>query len=94
MKNQITIKDKQGNIETVDLIAYFKIKSTNKNYVFYTKNEVVQNGLIKIYVIEVGGNNTISDDEWMNLKKVMQGMITNTTLPDVEVLSTDGVIEC
>ena len=67
----------------VILISYFKMKSTGKSYVFYTKNESVQNGLVKIYAIEVGGNNTISEEEWGTLKKLMQSMITNAPLPDI-----------
>lgn len=92
--NQVTIKDRQGQSEVVDLLSYFRIKSTNKNYVFYTKNETIQNGLIKIYGIEVGGNNTITDEEWLNLKKIMQNMITNVQNPDIEILTTNGVIQC
>ncbi len=93
MKNQVTIIDKQGQSENVELISYFKIKSTGKSYVFYSKNETVQNGLIKMYALEVNGG-TINEDDWNNLKRIMQGMITGSEIADIEVLTTDGVIRC
>ena len=56
----------------VNLICYFT-GNNGKNYLFYTKNETVQDGLIKMYVAsEVG---SISDDEWTSLKKDMQQII-------------------
>jgi len=80
MNNQITIIDRNNQSIVVDLICYFS--NYNKKYVFYSKNETVQDGLIKMYVAEenVGLTNDISQDEWNNLKKVMQGIITGNTL--------------
>ena len=64
-----------GQQINVDLIAYFS--SNNKNYLFYTKNESVQDGLVKMYVASqnMGMAESINDEEWTNLKKIMQGII-------------------
>lgn len=78
MNNQ-TILDKNNQSMTVDLICYFN--SNGKKYAFYNKNETVQDGLIKMYVAEenTGLSNDITQDEWNNLKKIMQGIITGNT---------------
>ena len=67
--------NENGQTISVDLVAYFSYE--NSNYIFYTKNETVQDGLIKMYVAKenINGNETISDDEWTNIKKIMQNII-------------------
>ena len=65
-----------GMNENVDLICYFT-GNNGKNYLFYTKNETVQDGLIKMYVASETGN--VSDDEWTLLKKDMQQIIMGTS---------------
>ena len=72
--NNVNVIENNQQI-SVNLIAYFS--DNNINYLFYTKNETVQDGLIKMYVAKenLGTNATITDDEWTNLKKIMQGII-------------------
>ncbi len=68
----VNIIESNGMNTNVNLICYFT-GNKGKNYLFYTKNETVQDGLIKMYVAsEVG---SISDDEWTSLKKDMQQII-------------------
>ena len=68
----VNIIESNGMNTNVNLICYFT-GNDGKNYLFYTKNETVQDGLIKMYVAsEVG---SISDDEWTSLKKDMQQII-------------------
>ena len=64
-----------GQTINVNLVAYFNYN--DKKYVFYTKNETVQDGLIKMYVAKEnnGINEAITDDEWTSIKKVMQNII-------------------
>ena len=73
--NNVNIIESNGVQSTVNLINYFS--DNGKNYIFYTKNETVQGGLIKIYVASqnMGVTESINDDEWTNLKKVMQSII-------------------
>lgn len=65
-----------GMNENVDLICYFT-GNNGKSYLFYTKNETVQDGLIKMYVASETGS--VSDDEWALLKKDMQQIIMGTS---------------
>ena len=76
MNSQVTVLDRNGQPMNVELICYFS--NGTKKYAFYTKNETVQDGLIKMYVAEEnsGLSNDITPDEWNNLKKIMQGIIT------------------
>lgn len=75
--NQVTVIDRNGQSMTVELVTYFKNKKNNKNYIIYTKNEVVQDGLVKLYIAEedsgVLGN--ISQEEWNDLKLIMRDII-------------------
>ena len=79
MNSQVTVLDRNGQPMNIELICYFS--NGTKKYVFYTKNETVQDGLIKMYVAEEnsGLSNDITPDEWSNLKKIMQGIITGGT---------------
>lgn len=76
MNSQVTVLDRNGQPMNIELICYFS--SGSKKYAFYTKNELVQDGLIKMYVAEenVGLSSDITPDEWNDLKKIMQGIIT------------------
>lgn len=68
----VNIIESNGMNTNVNLICYFT-GNNGKNYLFYTKNETVQDGLVKMYVAsEVG---SIRDDEWTSLKKNMQQII-------------------
>lgn len=78
----IEIKLPSGEINKVELISYFELINTGKKYLFYTKNETVENNLIKMYVTEVIPAGTMinvadkmADDEWTNLKNIMKSIL-------------------
>ena len=75
MNSQVTVLDRNGQPMNIELISYFS--NGTKKYVFYTKNETVQDGLIKMYVAEEnnGVATEISPDEWNDLKLIMQNII-------------------
>ena len=77
MNNQITVIDNQNQQINVDCICYFLNNKNNKKYLFYTKNEIVQDGLVKMYVAEEnnGVATEITTDEWNDLKLIMQDII-------------------
>ena len=77
MNNQITVIDRTGQSIQVELLTYFKNKKNNKNYIIYTKNEVVQDGLVKLYIAEEdnGVLGDISVEEWNDLKLIMRDII-------------------
>lgn len=92
MNNQVTIIDNQNQTLNVDCICYFLNNKNNKKYIFYTKNEIVQDGLVKMYVAEENNGvvNDITLDEWSDLKLVMQdiikGVYTNSNIGFLPVL--------
>ena len=88
--NNVDIVESNGIKSNVTLISYFN--NNNKNYIFYTKNETVQGGLIKIYVASQNNGNVeiINDDEWSNLKKIMQSIIMGNS--SVSYLKYNGVL--
>ena len=75
--NQVTVIDRNGQSMQVELLTYFKNKKNNKNYIIYTKNEIVQDGLVKLYIAEEdnGVLGDISVDEWNDLKLIMRDII-------------------
>ena len=77
MNNQVTVIDRNGQSMNVELITYFKNKKNNKNYIIYTKNEIVQDGLVKLYIAEEdnGTLGSISPEEWNDLKLIMRDII-------------------
>ena len=80
MNDQVTIIDSQNQSLNVNKICYFVNNKNNKKYLFYDKGEIVQDGLIKMYVaVENNGVITeISQDEWTDLKLIMQDIIKGT----------------
>lgn len=96
MNNMIELKKSNGETIKADLICYFKVLSTQKKYIFYTQNEIVENGLIKMYVSEVFSdasglniNAQITDTEWQSLKAIMKTILTGTVNNDIEFLSRE-----
>lgn len=95
MGNNIELKKMNGEIVKAELISYFELVSTGKKYVFYTLNEIVDNGLVKMYVSEVSdGTNALtgqmSDEEWTSLKSIMKSMLTGNENPNIKYLKWEA----
>lgn len=95
MENNIELKRVNGEIIKAELISYFELINVSKKYVFYTLNETVDNGLIKMYVSEVSkdGNSLtqqMTDDEWATLKSIMKSMLTGNENPNIKYLSGEN----
>lgn len=93
MSKQITIKNNQNQEEQVELICYFK-KDNSKNYVFYTKNEILKDGLLKLYVADEnnGMGLGITPEEWNGLKGVMQDIISGNIKDNIKFQGVTGTI--
>ena len=95
MEDQITIIN-NGVSQNVELISYFEIISTGKKYLFYTLNEKVENGLVKMYAscaINEGKIFTIlekmSPEEWTTLKTFMKTILTGGDDANVKYIYVD-----
>lgn len=92
MQNQVTIIS-NGVTQNVELISYFELVNTGKKYLFYTMNEKVENGLVKMYAASISSvgsefilENDMSDDEWNNLKGIMKTILTGGNDSNVKYL--------
>ncbi len=94
MGNNITLKRQNGESITAELISYFKVVDKNKRYVFYTLNEVVENGLVKMYVAEVADEGAVlqnmTDEEWASLKAIMKSMLKGNEDPNIVYLEWEA----
>ena len=91
----IELKRVNGEIINAELVSYFELVDTGKKYVFYTLNEVVENGLIKMYVSEVSSDGatlaqTMSDEEWATIKSIMKSMLTGNENPNIKYLKWEA----
>lgn len=90
MKN-VEIKLPNGTVEAVELISYFQVLDNGKKYLFYTKNEIVENNLIKMYVTEINSDNNvingkIPDEEWTKLKNIMKSILIGGNNDNIKYL--------
>ena len=93
--NNIVINKVNGETLNVELVSFFELVDTGKKYLFYTMNETVENGLIKMYVGEVLPNDTtispeMTDEEWKMLKNLMRFMLTGNTNSNIKYLKWEG----
>lgn len=95
MQNQVTIIN-NGVSQNVEMISYFEMINTGKKYLFYTLNEKVENGLVKMYAASVINNDTfftlendMSDEEWTTLKVVMKTILTGGNDSNIRYLSVN-----
>lgn len=96
--DNIQIKMASGEVLEVEMISCFELINIKKNYIFYTKNEVVENNLIKMYVAEmldadevVSIGSKMTDEEWTNLKNVMKSILTGNVNTNVNYIEIGGV---
>ncbi len=84
MKEQETIRvtKDDGSIVDADVLLYFTLKESGKDYVIYTLNEKDDKGLITVYtslVVEDSDGYHLekveNDDEWAKIKDVMRTVI-------------------
>lgn len=75
----LTIVDKQGNQMEVEVVIAFRVETTGKEYVIYTKNEKDEQGNITIYVsafIEIEGQKQligiVDEQEWEQIKEIIR----------------------
>ena len=78
-KEMINIIDETGTAKPVEVVAYFTLKSNDKDYLIYTENKTDASGNVEVYTSEVVANadGTVTlagiteDNVWVEIKKVM-----------------------
>ncbi|HHX32858.1 MAG TPA: DUF1292 domain-containing protein [Mollicutes bacterium] len=96
--DKVQIETPNGEVVEAELISCFELINTGKKYVFYTRNEMVENNLIKMYVAEVKGNeenisigDKMTDQEWTEIKNVMKSILTGNTNPNIKYIGLGGL---
>ena len=82
-KKVITIVDENGNEKEADVLLYFKLNESDKEYLIYTFNEVAGDDLVAVHASAVSKNEdgtpvlaaVESDEEWTKIKETMRQVI-------------------
>ncbi len=87
----VELKNDLGEVFKAELISYFEVTNIGKRYVFYSLNETVENGLIKMYVSEVNLDGIIissemGNEEWANVKSIMKSMLKEESNDNIKYL--------
>lgn len=96
MGDTTELKKMNGESIIAEVISFFQVVKTNKKYVFYTLNETVENGLVKMYVSEVfdSSNMVLSGDmtdyDWASLKAIMKSILTGNANGEIKYLKMEG----
>lgn len=97
MAMKINLTKDNGEIMEVDLISYFELRSNRKRYMFFTKNEVVEEGYAKLYVSEVVTEGldyrltrVMSEDDWTSIKNIMRKILTDQVSGEIKYLDPKG----
>ncbi len=78
-KEIIKVIDETGTAKEVEVVAYFTLKTNNKDYLIYTENKTDASGNVEVNTSEVHTKDDgsiellgVDDDEvWVEIKKVM-----------------------
>jgi uncharacterized protein YrzB (UPF0473 family) len=83
MIKKITVCPEGGEPFEAELVMEFEIIESGNKYVVYTRNEISNDGLVKLYVAGLenkDGKNIAtsitSDEEWTKIKEIMKEVIT------------------
>jgi len=83
----VNLVNQDGTIVSAEVILYFRLEKTNKDYVIYTKNEKDEKGLISIYASVLSNinneyflENIDSDDEWNQIKDIMKKIVSENVV--------------
>ena len=91
MNGTALLVKQNGEKLQAEIISYFEIIQSGKKYIFYTLNEAVETGLVKMYVSEVSSDmnisSNISDEEWNTIKSVMKSILTNSNNVEIKYLN-------
>ena len=83
MNNKITVLNEKGETIEAQVLLYFSLERTGKNYILYTFGERDANDMETIHASileEADGGyklETMPDEDWETVKEVMRDIIRN-----------------
>ena len=87
MDNNVKIVLGNGDVLDAVGISFIHVDASNKDYVFYSLNELANGNMDKIYIAEASQNGTtpgpITDDEWANIKQIMLNISHNEAVQGI-----------
>lgn len=97
MLEKLNLTKDTGEIMEVEIVSYFELRNNKKQYIFYTKNEVVEEGYVKLYISEVVTEGLdfrlkkiMSDEDWAMIKGIMRKILTNQVGEEITYLEFGG----
>lgn len=83
MKNKLTVISQNGERIEAEVLLYFSLNSTGKDYVLYTFGETDDEQMETIHasILEKDGDDykleTMPDEDWETVKEIMREIIRN-----------------
>jgi hypothetical protein len=95
MDTNIKIVLSDGNVLDAVGISYIHVDAFNKDYIFYSLNELANGNMDKIYIAEANTNGTtpgpLSDDEWNSIKQIMLNISHNEPVSGISYKPLNGL---
>ena len=83
MKNKLTVISQNGEKIDAEVLLFFSLNSTGKDYILYTfgETDAEQMETIHASILEKDGDEyrleTMPDDDWETVKEIMREIIRN-----------------
>ena len=95
MDTNVKIVLNDGNTLDAVGISFIHVDANNKDYIFYSLNELANGNMDKIYIAEASQNGTspgpLSDDEWNNIKQIMLNISHNEPVSGISYKPLNGL---
>jgi hypothetical protein len=95
MDTNVKIILSDGNVLDAVGISFIHVDAFNKDYIFYSLNELANGNMDKIYIAEATQNGTtpnpLSDDEWDNIKRIMLNISHNEPVSGISYKPLNGL---
>ena len=95
MDTNVKIILSDGNVLDAVGISFIHVDAFNKDYIFYSLNELANGNMDKIYIAEATQNGTtpnpLSDDEWYNIKQIMLNISHNEPVSGISYKPLNGL---
>lgn len=94
MDMKIVVQMDNQTTADYQLVSFFEFIESKKRYIIFTKNEIVNDTLINLYISEVvdeGGKfrliNSMNADDWNAIRSVMTNIITSKPIDNIKCVS-------
>ena len=93
MREKIIIDNGNNDSFEADLISLFEFIDSGKKYLFFTRNEIIEDNLVKLYISEVSVNEgklnligVMEENDWTLVKDAMRSILTGKENSNIKYL--------